>query len=63
MTQQERAIRSSAAECLTFIAATGENPSRAELFCEDENIGLILRMMAVQLEERLTVGGEKGGKQ
>ena len=39
-------IRNSAAEYLTFIAATGENPSRVELRYEDENIWLTQRMMA-----------------
>lgn len=46
MSSKEISIRSSAAEYLTFIAATGENPSRVELRYEDENIWLTQRMMA-----------------
>ena len=46
MSNKEIMIRSSAAEYLTFVAATGENPSRVELRYEDENIWLTQRMMA-----------------
>ena len=46
MSTKEITIRSSAAEYLTFVAATGENPSRVELRYEDENIWLTQRMMA-----------------
>lgn len=46
MSNKEITIRSSAAEYLTFVAATGENPSRVELRYEDENIWLTQRMMA-----------------
>ena len=46
MKKKEITIRSSAAEYLTFIAATGENPSRVELRYEDENVWLTQRMMA-----------------
>ena len=46
MKKKEITIRSSAAEYLTFVAATGENPSRVELRYEDENIWLTQRMMA-----------------
>lgn len=46
MNNKEITIRSSAAEYLTFVAATGENPSRVELRYEDENIWLTQRMMA-----------------
>ncbi len=46
MSQKEITIRSSAAEYLTFIAATGENPTRVELRYEDENVWLTQRMMA-----------------
>jgi len=35
---QEITIRSSAAEYLTFIAATGDNPQSIEIRYEDENI-------------------------
>ncbi len=46
MSNKEITIRSSAAEYLIFVAATGENPSRVELRYEDENIWLTQRMMA-----------------
>lgn len=46
MKKKEITIRNSAAEYLTFIAATGDNPSRVELRYEDENIWLTQRMMA-----------------
>jgi len=46
MSKHEITIRSSAAEYLIFVAATGENPSRVELRYEDENVWLTQRMMA-----------------
>lgn len=46
MKKKEITIRNSAAEYLTFIAVTGENPSRVELRYEDENVWLTQRMMA-----------------
>lgn len=46
MKMKEITVRSSAAEYLTFVAATGENPSHVELRYEDENIWLTQRMMA-----------------
>lgn len=42
----EISIRSSAAEYLTFIAATGDNPESIEVRYEDENIWLTQKMMA-----------------
>lgn len=39
-------IRSSAAEYLTFIAATGDNPDSIEMRYEDENVWLTQKMMA-----------------
>lgn len=39
-------VRSSAAEYLTFIAATGENETSVEMRYEDENIWLSQKMMA-----------------
>ena len=39
-------IRSSAAEYLTFIAATGDNPDSIEMRYEDENVWLSQKMMA-----------------
>ena len=40
-------IRSSAAEYLTFIAATGDNQQSIEMRYEDENIWLTQKMMAI----------------
>lgn len=39
-------IRSSAAEYLTFVAATGDNPDSVEMRYQDENIWLTQKMMA-----------------
>jgi len=44
---KEKTIRSSAAEYLTYIAATGENPQSVEMRYEDENIWLTQKMLAV----------------
>ena len=44
--KQEVTIRSSAAEYLTFVAATGENQDNIEMRYEDENIWLTQKMMA-----------------
>lgn len=44
--KKEITIRSSAAEYLTFIAASGDNPESIEMRYEDENIWLTQRMMA-----------------
>ena len=44
--KQEQAIRSSAAEYLTFVAATGDSTESMEMRYEDENIWLTQRMMA-----------------
>lgn len=48
MTKKKTEItaRSSAAEYLTFIAATGDNPESVEVRYEDENIWLTQKMMA-----------------
>ena len=46
-TKKEITIRSSAAEYLTFIAATGDNKQSFEMRYEDENIWLTQKMMAV----------------
>jgi len=43
---KEITIRSSAAEYLTYIAATGDNPQTIEMRYEDENIWLTQKMMA-----------------
>jgi len=40
-------IRSSAAEYLTFVAATGDNPQSIEMRYEDENIWLTQKMLAI----------------
>ena len=44
--QKELALRSSAAEYLTFVAATGESDVSFEMRYEDENIWLTQKMMA-----------------
>ncbi|MDR0742506.1 MAG: virulence RhuM family protein [Puniceicoccales bacterium] len=44
--KEEVAIRSSAAEYLTFVAATGDNPTSVEMRYQDENIWLTQKMMA-----------------
>jgi hypothetical protein len=44
---KEITIRSGAAEYLTYIAATGDNPQSIEMRYEDENIWLTQKMMAV----------------
>ena len=43
----EIAVRSSAAEYLTFVAATGDNPQSVEMRYQDENIWLTQKMLAV----------------
>ena len=43
---KEVSIRSSAAEYLTYIAATGDNPDSIEMRYEDENVWLTQKMMA-----------------
>lgn len=42
----DKSIRSSTAEYLTFVAATGDNPESMEMRYEDENIWLTQKMMA-----------------
>jgi hypothetical protein len=44
---KEIIVRSSAAEYLTFVAATGDNPAAVEMRYQDENIWLTQKMMAV----------------
>ena len=44
--KNEIIIRSSAAEYLTFVAATGDNPESFEMRYEDENIWFSQKMMA-----------------
>lgn len=44
--KDEVSIRSSAAEYLTYIAATGDNPESIEVRYEDENIWLTQKMLA-----------------
>ena len=47
MKEKKNNIRSSAAEYLTFVAATGDNSESIEMRYEDENIWLTQKMMAV----------------
>jgi hypothetical protein len=44
---QEITIRSSAAEYLVFVAASGDSPQSVEMRYEDENIWLTQKMLAV----------------
>lgn len=44
--KKEITIRSSAAEYLTYVAATGDNPQSVEMRYEDENIWLTQKMIA-----------------
>lgn len=48
--KKEISIRSSAAEYLTFIAATGDDKSSVEVRYEDENIWITQKMLAVLYE-------------
>lgn len=48
--KKEISIRSSAAEYLTFIAATGDNKESVEVRYEDENIWITQKMLAVLYE-------------
>lgn len=43
---EEKTIRSSAAEYLTYVASTGDNPESVEMRYEDENIWLTQKMLA-----------------
>jgi hypothetical protein len=45
--KQVPTIRSSAAEYLTFVATTGDNPQSVEMRYEDENIWLTQKLLAV----------------
>ncbi|MDR2573999.1 MAG: virulence RhuM family protein [Desulfovibrio sp.] len=49
-TNKEISIRSSAAEYLTFVAATGDNPATVEIRYQDENIWLTQKMLATLYE-------------
>ena len=46
-TKKEVTIRSSAAEYLTFVAATGDSKESVEVRYEDENIWITQKMLAV----------------
>jgi hypothetical protein len=54
----EITIRSSAAEYLTFVAASGENSQSIEMRYEDENIWLTQRMMAELYDVDVRTGNE-----
>lgn len=45
--EEKKTIRSSAAEYLTYIAATGDDPQSVEMRYEDENIWITQKMLAV----------------
>ena len=48
--KKEVSIRSSAAEYLTFVAATGDDKNSVEVRYEDENIWITQKMMATLYE-------------
>ena len=48
--KKDISIRSSAAEYLTFVAATGDDKSSVEVRYEDENIWITQKMLAVLYE-------------
>ncbi len=52
--KKELALRSSAAEYLTFVAATGESDISFEMSYEDENIWLTQKMMAALYDVSVT---------
>ena len=52
--KKELALRSSAAEYLTFVAATGESDVSFEMRYEDENIWLTQKMMATLYDAGLS---------
>ena len=58
MPSNEITIRSSAAEYLTYIAATGDNPQSIEMRYEDENIWLTQKLMAVLYDVALSTINE-----
>ena len=58
MPSNEITIRSSAAEYLTYIAATGDNPQSIEMRYEDENIWLTQKFMAVLYDVALSTINE-----
>lgn len=56
--QKELAVRSSAAEYLTFVASTGESDTSFEVRYEDENIWLTQKMMATLYDVGLSTINE-----
>ena len=56
--KKELALRSSAAEYLTFVAATGESDVSFEMRYEDENIWLTQKMMATLYDAGLSTTNE-----
>ena len=56
--KKELALRSSAAEYLTFVAATGESDVSFEMRYEDENIWLTQKMMATLYDAGLSTINE-----
>ena len=56
--KKQNIVRSSAAEYLTFVVATGDNPDSVEVRYEDENIWLTQKMMAVLYDVSLSTINE-----
>ena len=51
-------IRSSAAEYLTYVAATGDNPESIEMRYEDENIWLTQKLLSTLYDVNLATINE-----
>ena len=56
--KKEITIRSSAAEYLTYVAATGENSESIEMRYEDENIWLTQKLLATLYDVNLATINE-----
>ena len=56
--KDEITVHSSAAEYLTFVAATGDDPQSYEMRYEDENIWLTQKMMAALYDVSLSTINE-----
>ena len=61
--REEKELRSSAAEYLTFVASTGESDASYEMRYEDENIWLTQKMMAALYDvSKQTISQHKIGR-
>jgi len=55
---EEKTIRSSAVEYLTYVAATGDNPQSVEMRYEDENIWLTQKLLATLYDVEIPIINE-----